>query len=156
MDIHPYIQKHCILQVQNMSQSIEVLNLRTQRDFQYVMKMENQMKGLRTKFRQIEADRKTLMTKGFQVSLFCFRLAATLLLYYYSTARSSQCKVIPGHITKIKTLFLIIQMKCWHTLHSISTGHFCCLNLVDKLKPYRQIHIIHLEITIIGHWLQVV
>uniref|UniRef100_A0A8C5HCR1 Noelin domain-containing protein n=1 Tax=Gouania willdenowi TaxID=441366 RepID=A0A8C5HCR1_GOUWI len=36
--------------VQNMSQSIEVLNLRTQRDFQYVMKMENQMKGLRTKF----------------------------------------------------------------------------------------------------------
>ncbi|KAM9552917.1 noelin-3a isoform 2-T2 [Salvelinus alpinus] len=38
--------------VQNMSQSIEVLNLRTQRDFQYVMKMENQMKGLRTKFRQ--------------------------------------------------------------------------------------------------------
>ncbi|KPP63011.1 noelin-3-like [Scleropages formosus] len=52
--------------VQNMSQSIEVLNLRTQRDFQYVMKMENQMKGLRTKFRQIEADRKTLMTRGFQ------------------------------------------------------------------------------------------
>ncbi|KAL4635916.1 noelin-3 [Arapaima gigas] len=52
--------------VQNMSQSIEVLNLRTQRDFQYVMKMENQMKGLRSKFRQIEADRKTLMARGFQ------------------------------------------------------------------------------------------
>ncbi|KPP57950.1 noelin-3-like, partial [Scleropages formosus] len=52
--------------VQNMSQSIEVLNLRTQRDFQYVMKMENQMKGLRTKFRQIEEDRKSLMTRHFQ------------------------------------------------------------------------------------------
>ncbi|KAI7792660.1 noelin-3a [Triplophysa rosa] len=52
--------------VQNMSQSIEVLNLRTQRDFQYVMKMENQMKGLRTKFRQIEEDRKTAMARNFK------------------------------------------------------------------------------------------
>ncbi|CAG13610.1 unnamed protein product, partial [Tetraodon nigroviridis] len=52
--------------VQNMSQSIEVLNLRTQRDFQYVMKMENQMKGLRTKFRQAEDDRKSIMAKNFQ------------------------------------------------------------------------------------------
>lgn len=54
-------------QVQNMSQSIEVLNLRTQRDFQYVMKMENQMKGLKTKFRQIEDDRKSIMARNFQV-----------------------------------------------------------------------------------------
>ncbi|XP_051970139.1 noelin-3-like isoform X2 [Xyrauchen texanus] len=53
--------------VQNMSQSIEVLNLRTQRDFQYVMKMENQMKGLRTKFRQIEEDRKTIMVRNFKL-----------------------------------------------------------------------------------------
>ena len=50
-----------------MSQSIEVLNLRTQRDFQYVMKMENQMKGMRTKLRQIEDDRKSIMAKNFQV-----------------------------------------------------------------------------------------
>ncbi|XP_067833985.1 noelin-3-like [Heptranchias perlo] len=49
-----------------MSQSIEVLNLRTQRDFQYVLKMETQMKGLKGKFRQIEDDRKTLLTKHFQ------------------------------------------------------------------------------------------
>ncbi|CAH2311623.1 noelin-3 isoform X2 [Pelobates cultripes] len=52
--------------VQNMSQSIEVLNLRTQRDFQYVQKMENQMKGLKAKFRQIEEDRKTQLTRHFQ------------------------------------------------------------------------------------------
>ncbi|CAI5640207.1 noelin-3 isoform X2 [Oreochromis niloticus] len=52
--------------VQNMSQSIEVLNLRTQRDFQYIMRMESQIKGLRSKFRQIEADRKTLVNKNFQ------------------------------------------------------------------------------------------
>lgn len=51
-----------------MSQSIEVLNLRTQRDFQYVVKMENQMKGLRTRFRQIEDDRKSIMAKNFQVT----------------------------------------------------------------------------------------
>lgn len=60
-----------------MSQSIEVLNLRTQRDFQYVMKMENQMKGLRTKFRQIEDDRKTLMTRNFQVGEVCVRARAS-------------------------------------------------------------------------------
>ncbi|TNN65144.1 Noelin-3 [Liparis tanakae] len=52
--------------VQNMSQSIEVLNIRTQRDFQYVIKMENQMKGLRTKFRQIEDDRKSIISRNFQ------------------------------------------------------------------------------------------
>lgn len=51
-----------------MSQSIEVLNLRTQRDFQYIMRMESQIKGLRSKFRQIESDRKTLVNKNFQVS----------------------------------------------------------------------------------------
>uniref|UniRef100_A0A3Q2E9E7 Noelin domain-containing protein n=1 Tax=Cyprinodon variegatus TaxID=28743 RepID=A0A3Q2E9E7_CYPVA len=50
--------------VQNMSQSIEVLNLRTQRDFQYIMRMESQIKGLRSKFRQIESDRKTVIIKG--------------------------------------------------------------------------------------------
>uniref|UniRef100_A0A4W5M4U8 Olfactomedin 3 n=1 Tax=Hucho hucho TaxID=62062 RepID=A0A4W5M4U8_9TELE len=50
--------------VQNMSQSIEVLNLRTQRDFQYIMRMEGQFKGLRSKFRQIETNRKTQELKG--------------------------------------------------------------------------------------------
>lgn len=67
-DNSPYFPRALVsLQVQNMSQSIEVLNLRTQRDFQYVMKMENQMKGLRTKFRQIEDDRKSIMARNFQV-----------------------------------------------------------------------------------------
>uniref|UniRef100_A0A3B1K977 Olfactomedin 3 n=1 Tax=Astyanax mexicanus TaxID=7994 RepID=A0A3B1K977_ASTMX len=52
--------------IQNMSQSIEVLNLRTQRDFQYVMKMESQIKGLRSKLRQVETNWRTLPTKNFQ------------------------------------------------------------------------------------------
>ncbi|MEQ2195752.1 hypothetical protein XENOCAPTIV_017803 [Xenoophorus captivus] len=56
-----------------MSQSIEVLNLRTQRDFQYIMRMESQIKGLRSKFRQIESDRKTLDNTKFQV-YFCLIL----------------------------------------------------------------------------------
>ncbi|XP_069795568.1 noelin-3-like [Narcine bancroftii] len=49
-----------------MSQSIEVLNLRTQRDFQYVLKMETQMKRMKSEFLQIEDDRKTLLSKHFQ------------------------------------------------------------------------------------------
>lgn len=59
-----------------MSQSIEVLNLRTQRDFQYIMRMESQIKGLRSKFRQIESDRKTLVNKNFQV-YFCLTFKAS-------------------------------------------------------------------------------
>ncbi|XP_051943456.1 noelin-3-like isoform X3 [Hippocampus zosterae] len=53
--------------VQNMSQSMEVLNLRTQRDFQYIVRMESLIKGLRSKFRQMESDRRTLASKNFQV-----------------------------------------------------------------------------------------
>ncbi|XP_062921156.1 noelin-3a [Mobula hypostoma] len=52
--------------VQNMSQSIEVLNLRTQRDFQYVLKMETQVKGMKGQFQQIEDNRKSLLSKHFQ------------------------------------------------------------------------------------------
>ncbi|XP_071232492.1 noelin-3-like [Salvelinus alpinus] len=52
--------------VQNMSQSIEVLNLRTQRDFQYIMRMEGRFKELRSKFRQIETKRKTKVNRNFQ------------------------------------------------------------------------------------------
>ncbi|XP_071762151.1 noelin-like isoform X2 [Centroberyx gerrardi] len=40
--------------VQNMSQSIEVLDQRTQRDLQYVEKMEVQLRGLENKFKQVE------------------------------------------------------------------------------------------------------
>ncbi|XP_031735064.1 noelin-like isoform X3 [Anarrhichthys ocellatus] len=40
--------------VQNMSQSIEVLDQRTQRDLQFLEKMEVQLKGLENKFKQVE------------------------------------------------------------------------------------------------------
>ncbi|XP_061150553.1 noelin-3-like [Syngnathus typhle] len=52
--------------VQNMSQSMEVLNLRTQRDFQYIVRMESLIKSLRSKFRQMDSDRRTLASKNFQ------------------------------------------------------------------------------------------
>lgn len=50
-----------------MSQSIEVLDRRTQRDLQYVEKMENQMKGLETKFRQVEESHKQHLARQFKV-----------------------------------------------------------------------------------------
>ncbi|XP_063344914.1 noelin-like isoform X1 [Pelmatolapia mariae] len=40
--------------VQNMSQSIEALDQRSQRDLQFVEKMEVQLKGLENKFKQVE------------------------------------------------------------------------------------------------------
>lgn len=52
-----------------MSQSIEVLDRRTQRDLQYVEKMENQMRGLESKFKQVEESHKQHLARQFKVSL---------------------------------------------------------------------------------------
>lgn len=52
-----------------MSQSIEVLDRRTQRDLQYVEKMENQMKGLESKFKQVEESHKQHLARQFKVRL---------------------------------------------------------------------------------------
>ncbi|XP_014385202.1 PREDICTED: noelin [Myotis brandtii] len=52
--------------VQNMSQSIEVLDRRTQRDLQYVEKMETQMKGLESKFKQVEESHKQHLARQFK------------------------------------------------------------------------------------------
>lgn len=50
-----------------MSQSIEVLDRRTQRDLQYVEKMETQMKGLESKFKQVEESHKQHLARQFKV-----------------------------------------------------------------------------------------
>lgn len=52
-----------------MSQSIEVLDRRTQRDLQYVEKMENQMRGLESKFKQVEESHKQHLARQFKVCL---------------------------------------------------------------------------------------
>uniref|UniRef100_A0A669DNV5 Olfactomedin 1b n=1 Tax=Oreochromis niloticus TaxID=8128 RepID=A0A669DNV5_ORENI len=53
--------------VQNMTQSIQVLDQRTQRDLQYVEKMEVQLRGLETKFRQVEENHKQNIAKQYKV-----------------------------------------------------------------------------------------
>lgn len=50
-----------------MSQSIEVLDRRTQRDLQYVERMENQMKGLESKFKQVEESHRQHQARQFKV-----------------------------------------------------------------------------------------
>uniref|UniRef100_A0AAY5ETI1 Noelin domain-containing protein n=1 Tax=Electrophorus electricus TaxID=8005 RepID=A0AAY5ETI1_ELEEL len=54
--------------VQNMTQSIQVLDQRTQRDLQYVVKMEDQLRGLENKFRQVEESHKQNLAKQYKVS----------------------------------------------------------------------------------------
>uniref|UniRef100_A0A665TLH7 Noelin domain-containing protein n=1 Tax=Echeneis naucrates TaxID=173247 RepID=A0A665TLH7_ECHNA len=53
--------------VQNMSQSIEVLDQRTQRDLQYVEKMEVQLKSLENKFKQVEYGHETIIARQYKV-----------------------------------------------------------------------------------------
>lgn len=50
-----------------MTQSIQVLDQRTQRDLQYVERMEVQLKGLETKFKQVEENHKQNIAKQYKV-----------------------------------------------------------------------------------------
>lgn len=59
----------CVFQVQNMSQSIEVLDQRTQRDLQFVEKMEAQLKGLENKLKQVEDGHEVNIARQYKVSV---------------------------------------------------------------------------------------
>lgn len=54
-------------QVQNMTQSIQTLDERTQKDLQYVHRMEVQLRGLETKFKQVEENHKQNIAKQYKV-----------------------------------------------------------------------------------------
>ena len=56
------------MQVQNISQSMEVLDLRTYRDLQYVRNTESLMKGLDSRLKVAAESQKNLNAKSFQVS----------------------------------------------------------------------------------------
>lgn len=56
-------------QVQNISQSMEVLDLRTYRDLQYVRNTESLMKGLDSRLKVATESQKSLNAKSFQVAL---------------------------------------------------------------------------------------
>lgn len=57
----------CVLQVQNISQSMEVLDLRTYRDLQYVRNTEGLMKVVDGKLKVASDNPRGLNPKGFQV-----------------------------------------------------------------------------------------
>ncbi|XP_077413436.1 noelin-3-like isoform X2 [Vanacampus margaritifer] len=93
--------------VQNMSQSMEVLNLRTQRDFQYIMRMESLIKGLRSKFRQMDSDRRTLIAKNFQEKMDSLQPLIPVLEQYKTDARIiSQFK---DEIRNLSAVLLAVQ-----------------------------------------------
>lgn len=52
-----------------MSQSIEALDQRTQKDLQFVEKMEVQLKGLEEKFQQVEDGHESNNVRQFKVCL---------------------------------------------------------------------------------------
>ena len=57
----------CVRQVQNISQSMEVLDLRTYRDLQYVRNTESLMKVVDGKLKVASENPRSLNPKGFQV-----------------------------------------------------------------------------------------
>ncbi|XP_034144536.1 noelin-3-like isoform X2 [Esox lucius] len=94
--------------VQNMSQSIEVLNLRTQRDFQYIMRMEGQFKGLRSKFRQIEADRRTQVNRNIQVQELKGKMEALQPLIPVLEQYKTDSQLISQFKDEIRNLSLVL------------------------------------------------
>lgn len=79
-----------------MSQSIEVLDRRTQRDLQYVEKMENQMKGLESKFKQVEESHKQHLARQFKVRVLLPLQDRAVPLKAPLPSRSSGCGVGRG------------------------------------------------------------
>jgi len=69
VNIIKYIICFDYVQVQNMSQSIEVLDQRTRRDLQFVEKMEIQLKGLENKFKQVEDGHESNIARQYKVPL---------------------------------------------------------------------------------------
>lgn len=67
--LSPVILTFCfsLHQVQNMTQSIQNLDQRTQKDLQYVQRMEVQLRGLETKFKQVEESHKQNIAKQYKV-----------------------------------------------------------------------------------------
>ncbi|KAL0966912.1 hypothetical protein UPYG_G00302150 [Umbra pygmaea] len=94
--------------VQNMSQSIQVLNLRTQRDFQYIMRMEGQFKGLRSKFRQIEADRRTQVNRNVQVQELKGKMEALQPLIPVLEQYKTDAQLISQFKEEIRNLSLVL------------------------------------------------
>ncbi|XP_062867402.1 olfactomedin 1b isoform X2 [Trichomycterus rosablanca] len=64
-DVHTKQLRQLLEKVQNMTQSIQVLDARTQKDLQYVVRMEDQLKGLETRFQQFEENHKQNLAKHF-------------------------------------------------------------------------------------------
>lgn len=57
-----------VLQVQNMSHSIEILDQRTQRDLKFVEHMEFQLKTLENKFKEVEDGHESNTARQFKVN----------------------------------------------------------------------------------------
>ncbi|KAF1637452.1 Noelin-2, partial [Eudyptes filholi] len=67
-DLRSHQLRQLMEKVQNISQSMEVLDLRTYRDLQYVRNTESLMKGLDSRLKVAAESQKSLNAKSFQVS----------------------------------------------------------------------------------------
>lgn len=74
----------CVCQVQNVSQSMEVVDLRTSRDLQYVRDSEPLLRGVDGRLHTYVANPRTLSAKGLQVRTHT----------QSQTARHTQCKTV--------------------------------------------------------------
>ncbi|KAM6954344.1 noelin-like isoform 1-T1 [Aplochiton taeniatus] len=93
--------------VQNMTNSIQVLDQRTQRDLQYVEQMEQTLKGLETKFQQVEESHQTNIARQYQAikaKMEELRPLIPVLEEYKADARLvGQFKEEVGNVTALLT-----------------------------------------------------
>ncbi|PKU28462.1 hypothetical protein llap_21234 [Limosa lapponica baueri] len=72
-DLRSHQLRQLMEKVQNISQSMEVLDLRTYRDLQYVRNTESLMKGLDSRLKVAAESQKSLNAKSFQQGTGLFR-----------------------------------------------------------------------------------
>lgn len=66
-----------------MTQSIQNLDQRTQKDLQYVQRMEVQLRGLETKFKQVEESHKQNIAKQYKVWIhLCSTIFGSYMLFH--------------------------------------------------------------------------
>lgn len=59
----------CVLQVQNMSHSIDILDQRTQRDLKFVENMEFKLKNMENKFKEVEDGHESNSARQYKVNI---------------------------------------------------------------------------------------
>lgn len=108
----------CVLQVQNMSHSIDILDQRTQRDLKFVENMEFQLKNMENKFKEVEDGHESNFARQYKVNIMVFRCCDDIFTCL-KTASTRVCFYICLHLKGFSKSIMVI---CIFSVHQSKNG----------------------------------